>query len=276
MGWSMNNPHVRPRPSPREGPLGAVFAASVGRARLRSITVKITVAARLSVMSAVALLAVSGCGSSGDSAAGSASSSASDTSSSTSSSSASAGAGQCSYPDDQLAPQAAKKVDKPPSKPAYAGKVDVTITTNEGKIPFVFNADNAPCAVNSVLSLAKQKYYDDSPCSRVAYQAAGFAILQCGDPTGTGAGGPGYVFKEEVKGDETYGAGVIAMAKRQDPGSTGAQFFIMFGDTQLPPQYTVLGKVANAKGMAVIDRRPRRSPSRARRTATTASRPARS
>lgn len=217
----------------------------VGRAPLRSVSVTLTATVMLSAMSAVVVLAVSGCGSSSsDSADGSAGG--------TASSSASAAAGECAYPDDQLVPQAAKKVDKPPTKPAYSGKVDVTITTNQGKIPFVFDADNAPCAVNSVLSLAKQNFYDNSPCSRVAYQSAGFAILQCGDPTGTGAGGPGYVFMEEVTGEETYGAGVIALAKRQDAASTGGQFFIMFGDTQLPAQYTVLGKVANAKGMAVI------------------------
>lgn len=206
--------------------------------------------ASVSAASALAVLAVSGCGSS---SSGSAGSSASDTSGASASGSSSASAGSCTYSDDQLVPQAARPVDKPPSKPAYSGKVDVTINTNRGPIGFVLDADNAPCAVNSVLSLAKQGYYDDSPCSRVAYQDPGFAILQCGDPTGTGAGGPGYVFDEEVTGNETYGAGVIAMAKRTDPGSTGGQFFIMFAKTQLPAEYTVLGKVADAKGLAVIE-----------------------
>ena len=196
-------------------------------------------------MSAIALLALAGCGSSSDDSAGAGS---------TDTSGASAPAGACSYPDDRLVPQAAKPVDKPPSTPAYSGTVDVTITTNRGAIPFVLDADNAPCAVNSVLSLAEQKYYDDSPCSRVAFQKGTFAILQCGDPTGTGTGGPGYVFDEELTGKETYDQGVIAMAKRNDPGSTGGQFFIMFGNTRLPADYTVIGRVADAKGLAVIEK----------------------
>jgi peptidyl-prolyl cis-trans isomerase B (cyclophilin B) len=98
--------------------------------------------------------------------------------------------------------------------------------------------------VNSFLSLAAQGFYDNTPCHRLTTQ--GIFVLQCGDPTGTGTGGPGYTIPDEITGTETYPAGTLAMANTGQPDTGGSQFFIVYGDTQLNPAYTVFGKVDQA------------------------------
>ena len=75
-------------------------------------------------------------------------------------------------------------------------------------------------------------------------------MLQCGDPTATGAGGPGYRFNDELTGTETYPAGTVAMAN-SGPNTNGSQFFLVFGDTQLSPDYTVFGTI-DAAGIAAL------------------------
>ncbi|HAM43730.1 MAG TPA: peptidylprolyl isomerase, partial [Propionibacteriaceae bacterium] len=119
-----------------------------------------------------------------------------------------------------------------------------------GDVPITLDRANAPCAVNSFISLAEQGFYDDTPCHRLGV-ATGFSMLQCGDPTGTGAGGPGYQYSEELTGNETYPAGTLAMARTSAPGSQGSQFFLVFDDTQLSPDYTVFGTI-DATGIAVL------------------------
>ena len=104
--------------------------------------------------------------------------------------------------------------------------------------------------MNSFVSLAEQGFYDDTPCPRIGDQE-GFGILQCGDPTGTGAGGAGYSFADELSGDETYPAGTLAMANA-GPDTNGSQFFLVFRDSQFPPSYTVFGTIDEA-GLATID-----------------------
>ena len=146
--------------------------------------------------------------------------------------------GTCTYKPDGMDP--AKKVDPPPAEPAETGKVDVTLDTNVGAIDATLDAGTTPCTVNSFLSLAKQGYFDKTTCHRLTTQ--GIYVLQCGDPTGTGMGGPGYQYDDELSGSETYGAGTLAMANA-GPGTNGSQFFIVFDDSQLPPSYTVFGKV---------------------------------
>ena len=79
-----------------------------------------------------------------------------------------------------------------------------------------------------------------------------FGVLQCGDPSGTGQGGPTYKFAEEVTPETTYPRGAIAMAKSGAPNTTGSQFFLVFADAQLSPDYTVVGTVDEA-GLAVLD-----------------------
>jgi peptidyl-prolyl cis-trans isomerase B (cyclophilin B) len=148
----------------------------------------------------------------------------------------------CDYPADDQIP-AAKNVDAPPGRPTVGGDVPATLDTSLGDIGITLDAAGAPCTVNSFVSLATQGYYDDSPCHRLTtLDESGIAVLQCGDPSGTGAGGPGYTYADETKGDETYGPGVLAMANR-GPDTNGSQFFIVYDDTPLPPSYTVFGTV---------------------------------
>ena len=142
-----------------------------------------------------------------------------------------------------------KKVDLPPDHAAVSGQEKVTIKTSAGDIGATLDADAAPCTVNSFVSLADQGYFDDTPCHRLTTQ--GNLLLQCGDPTGTGTGSPGYSFADELSGRETYGAGTVAMANTGLPGSNGSQFFLVYGDSTLPPAYTVFGRL-DAAGLEVV------------------------
>jgi peptidyl-prolyl cis-trans isomerase B (cyclophilin B) len=158
----------------------------------------------------------------------------------------------CVYPADTQIP-AAKEVDPPPSTPTVGGDVPATLVTSLGDIKITLDAANAPCTVNSFVSLATQGYYDASPCHRLTtLEESGIAVLQCGDPSGTGQGGPGYTYADETKGDETYGPGVLAMANR-GPSTNGSQFFIVYDDSPLPPDYTVFGTVDEGSLKAVTD-----------------------
>ena len=138
--------------------------------------------------------------------------------------------------------QAAKEVDLPPSESTVSGEVKVVFETTLGDIPATLDADATPCTVSSFVSLAEQGFFDDSPCPRMATSAS-FGILQCGDPTGTGSGGPGYSVADELTGEETYDAGTLAMANA-GPDTNGSQFFMVFNDSPgLTPDYNVFGTV---------------------------------
>jgi peptidyl-prolyl cis-trans isomerase B (cyclophilin B) len=143
----------------------------------------------------------------------------------------------------------AREVKLPPSKPAYDGDVAVTMKTTVGDLHLTLDAKNAPCAVNSFVSLAKQGFYDKTPCPRLA-SVATFGLLQCGDPTGTTSGGPGYAFGDELTGLETYQAGTLAMANA-GPNTNGSQFFLVFNDSSLSPDYTVFGHI-DAAGIKLL------------------------
>jgi peptidyl-prolyl cis-trans isomerase B (cyclophilin B) len=143
------------------------------------------------------------------------------------------GAKDCTYP---AAGPAAKKADLPPTKPL--GLDAVTVKTNRGDIVVALESAAAPCTVNSFVSLALQGYFDNTKCHRLV---PGF-VLQCGDPSATGRGGPGYSFADELTGKETYPAGTFAMAN-SGPDTNGSQFFIVLDDANLPASYTVFGKV---------------------------------
>ena len=149
-------------------------------------------------------------------------------------------AASCDYTEGGGA--AVKEVDPPPSEPTVSGQVKVTLETTLGTIPLTLDAEGAPCTVNSFVSLAEQGFFDDSPCPRMA-TSPDFGILQCGDPSGTGSGGPGYSYADELTGQETYAAGTLAMAN-SGPNTNGSQFFIVFNDSPgLQPLYNVFGKV---------------------------------
>jgi peptidyl-prolyl cis-trans isomerase B (cyclophilin B) len=158
----------------------------------------------------------------------------------------------CDYPADNQIP-AAKDVNPPPAAPTVGGNVPATLTTSVGDLQITLDAAKAPCTVNSFVSLATQGYFDGSPCHRLTtLDESGIAVLQCGDPGGTGAGGPGYTYADETNGDETYGPGVLAMANR-GPDTNGSQFFIVYDDSPLPPDYTVFGTVDQASLKPIED-----------------------
>jgi peptidyl-prolyl cis-trans isomerase B (cyclophilin B) len=145
---------------------------------------------------------------------------------------------------------AAKHVTVPATtKPPKTGKVDILVNSTQGNMTFQLDRSEAPCAVESFASLAAQRYFDGSPCHRLT--TANIYVLQCGDPTGTGSGGPGYSFADELTGHEKYTRGVIAMAN-SGANTNGSQFFIVYKNTPLPPNYTIFGKVTT--GMNVVDK----------------------
>lgn len=153
---------------------------------------------------------------------------------------AQASSGTCEYTSTG---DAAKEAELPPGEPKSADTL--TIATNRGDITATFTPDAAPCAVGSFVSLAEQGYFADTKCHRLV---PGF-VLQCGDPSATGSGGPGYSFADELSGSETYPAGTLAMAN-SGPDTNGSQFFIVLADAELPPAYTVFGSV-DAAGLKV-------------------------
>ena len=197
-------------------------------------------------MAVVAALTLAGCSNSATSTSAAGTTSAqSAPASSAPATSAASGSVTCQYP---ASGAAAKAVNVPPTTGvANTGTVAVTMTTGDGVIDMTFDRSGAPCAVNSFVSLAQQHYFDATTCHRLV---PGF-VLQCGDPTGTGMGGPGYSFPDELSGKETYPRGTVAMANA-GPDTNGSQFFIVLANAQLPPSYDVLGTVSSAS-MSVVD-----------------------
>lgn len=197
------------------------------------------------------LLAATACGSDSNTAADPAGTP-SDTTSATAVTSSAGGTGvSCSYLPDGTGAGATT----PPSNATVSGTIQATIHTTEGDVPIALNADHAPCTVNSFVSLAQQKFFDDTPCHRLT--TSGIYVLQCGDPTGTGMGGPGYSYADETTKSDTYRAGTLAMANA-GPNTNGSQFFLCYDSCDgLDPQpgqkasYTVFGTISSA-GMAVL------------------------
>ncbi|HET9255564.1 MAG TPA: peptidylprolyl isomerase, partial [Pseudonocardiaceae bacterium] len=157
----------------------------------------------------------------------------------------------CQYqPTPQEPP--ARPVKLPLAGPTDAkGTVAATMRTSAGPISLTLDRALAPCTVNSFLSLAKQGFYANTSCHRLVTLPS-LHVLQCGDPTGSGTGGPGYTIPDEVFPELTYGRGYVAMANTGQPNSGGSQFFLVYGQSQLPPQYTVFGTIS-ADGVKVID-----------------------
>ncbi|TBO59141.1 peptidylprolyl isomerase [Streptomyces kasugaensis] len=137
----------------------------------------------------------------------------------------------------------------------------VTLATTCGTIDLKLDAGKAPHTVNSFAFLAGKDFFDHSKCHRLVDQ--GIYVLQCGDPTGTGQGTPGYTIPDEnlkdpqLKGG-VYPAGTVAMANRYDGSdaktrnSGGSQFFLVYQDSKLPPNYTPFGTITG--GMDVLQK----------------------
>jgi peptidyl-prolyl cis-trans isomerase B (cyclophilin B) len=123
------------------------------------------------------------------------------------------------------------------------------LITTQGLITFQALTAQAPCTTYSFRFLAQRGYFDGTHCHRLTTQ--GIYVLQCGDPTGTGSGGPGYQFNDENLSGATYPAGTVAMANA-GPNTNGSQFFIVWKDTQLSPAYTPFGRVVG--GLGVLQR----------------------
>ncbi|NNH69373.1 peptidylprolyl isomerase [Nocardia uniformis] len=122
-----------------------------------------------------------------------------------------------------------------------------TLDTNCGPVTIALESARAPRTVNSFAFLADQQYYDHSRCHRLTTE--GIFVLQCGDPTGTGRGGPGYQFADENLAGATYPAGTVAMANA-GPDTNGSQFFLVYRDSQLPPNYTPFGRIT--EGLDIV------------------------
>ncbi|MGP4029023.1 peptidylprolyl isomerase [Actinomadura sp. 3N407] len=155
--------------------------------------------------------------------------------------------GECAYKPASV-PGAPKDLGTPPVKPAHKGTVKATVKTNHGEVVMELDGENAPCTVNSFAFLAEKNFYDKSECHRLT--SGGLNVLQCGDPTGKGTGGPGYQFANENTEGAKYTAGTLAMAHSRLPDSNGSQFFMVYKDSELPPDYTVFGKIT--KGLDVV------------------------
>jgi peptidyl-prolyl cis-trans isomerase B (cyclophilin B) len=162
-------------------------------------------------------------------------------------------AGTCRWNPVAAANQASiKDVGTPPTTVTAAGAATMTLTTNLGAVEIVLDAKATPCTVASFAHLAGKKFFDGSPCHRLT--TTRLFVLQCGDPSGTGTGGPAYQYAEENLGTRPgYLRGSVAVARAQDPGTNGSQFFINYDDNLLlAADYTRFGRVS--KGLDVIDK----------------------
>ncbi|HEV2344070.1 MAG TPA: peptidylprolyl isomerase [Actinocrinis sp.] len=149
---------------------------------------------------------------------------------------------------------AAKNVGVPTYNAAVAAKpYTATIHTNRGDVVFTALTTQAPYTTYSFQYLAEKNYFDNTNCHRLT--TSGIYVLQCGDPTGTGSGGPGYQFQDENLGyfgsgaSVTYKAGTVAMAN-SGPGTNGSQFFLVYKDSPLAPSYTPWGTIT--KGLDIL------------------------
>ena len=147
---------------------------------------------------------------------------------------------------------AARKVAKPPTAGFERTKAQTAVlTTSAGPVTLELASAKAPCTVNSFTSLAKAAFFNDTPCHRLT--TAGIFVLQCGDPTGKGSGGPGYVFPEENLMGAVYKRGTVAMARTNAKGTNGSQFFLVYKDSpSLPADYTPFGTIVG--GLDVLDK----------------------
>ena len=169
----------------------------------------------------------------------------------------------CQYPattEPASKPATPPRTGRVPTDPAV---VSASVTTNRGNIGLRLDNGKSPCTVNSFASLAQQGYFDNTTCHRLT-TAPELGVLQCGDPSGDGTGGPGYRFPNEYPTNQyrlndpalrtaiSYPRGTLAMANA-GPGTNGSQFFLVYRDSVLPPTHTVFGTI-DSTGLATLDK----------------------
>ena len=140
--------------------------------------------------------------------------------------------------------KASRPVDLPPATGVpTSGTVRYVLKLSSGDVKITMDRSKAPCTVNSFVSLADQHFYDKTDCHGLV--ETGIFLLQCGDPTGTGDGGPGYQFANETDGTEKYRRGVVAMANA-GPDANGSQFLLFWDDSSsldAKHEFTIFGEM---------------------------------
>jgi peptidyl-prolyl cis-trans isomerase B (cyclophilin B) len=169
----------------------------------------------------------------------------------------------CQYPPSPEQPSQPAKLPRQGKIPTDPIPVSVSMVTNQGHIGLLLAGNESPCTVNSFASLVGQKFFDNTKCHRLTASPTS-SVLQCGDPGGDGTGGPGYQFANEYPTDQykpgdlaahdpvIYPRGTLAMAN-SGPNTNGSQFFLVYKDTQLPPEYTIFGKIQQ-DGLETLDK----------------------
>jgi peptidyl-prolyl cis-trans isomerase B (cyclophilin B) len=153
----------------------------------------------------------------------------------------------CTY---TSSPPASRKVGMPSASPDYKATYQATIHTNRGNIVSNLLNSKATCTVNSFVYLASKSFFSTTHCHRLTTK--GIFVLQCGDPTGTGQGGPGYKFNDENLSGAKYTAGTLAMAN-SGPNTNGSQFFLVYKNSlSLPASYTPFGTIVG--GLNIIQK----------------------
>ncbi|MFG2619644.1 peptidylprolyl isomerase [Streptomyces sp. NPDC048507] len=152
-----------------------------------------------------------------------------------------------------------QKSPSPPMTIDDKAKYTFGLKTSAGDVTFEMDAAKTPQTVNSFKTLADKGFFDNTKCHRLV--TSGIFVLQCGDPQGTGSGGPGYTIPDEnldalgkpnEQGQVIYPAGTVAMANTGQPGTGGSQFFLVYKDSPLAPTYTPFGKI-DAAGLKVLE-----------------------
>ncbi|MFD8411096.1 MULTISPECIES: peptidylprolyl isomerase [unclassified Streptomyces] len=164
--------------------------------------------------------------------------------------------------DPSASPSAAPTPKQSPA-PAMAidqkAKYTFALKTSAGEVKVEMDAAKTPETVNSFKALADKGFFDNTKCHRLT--TSGIYVLQCGDPEGTGMGGPGYTIADEnldalgkpnEQGQVIYPAGTVAMANTGRPHTGGSQFFLVYKDSPLAPSYTPFGKI-DAAGLKALE-----------------------
>ena len=142
-----------------------------------------------------------------------------------------------------------KNITPPEVKPPFKNRT-FTFTTNCGDIVIQANGKGAPITVTALAALANGGFYNKTLCHRLVTDE--IYVLQCGDPTGTGRGGPNFTYRDEnlpQAVEANYPAGTVAMANN-GANTNGSQFFIVYEDTSMNPNYTIWGRVI--KGLEIV------------------------